>query len=448
MKILNTAIIHALAVTAVLSAPMELMAAEIQTQVNEIVSDVISDNSNQAGWWSPLAYHNDVVYAAFNKSWSTNVHSVQVLRHFPRGFSTEDRLINQDHSVWVHEDDIGHDQPSIAVDGDGRVHVWADHHADLDGWHYFRAKAAGESEKLEIYRNHDLNTPGHFTYPIAATAPNGDIYLIVRNQPNRWAAVADNFKGIGELHHWNNKTSTWSKVAEFADQAKAVVYPDDIVIDKDGSVHILWEWAYNHPRAERNYGSYLKYKPGNGFYTVDGKQVTTPVNVNTPNLVYQGLKAGSYFTSHGIQTAKLAVYGEENKLSITYRFYDEGVYKVHRKRWNGSWTTPEILESRATIAALGHTHNGERARVYYTLAGTTPLENRLQVIERYTTTPWQKYILNNRNIERIAVVEKDDTSDIIYGAEMCSESTQQSNSYGHCSDGNGAKLSILQVDKL
>lgn len=55
------------------------------------------------------------------------------------------------------------------------------------------------------------------TYPVAATAPNGDVYLMIRNQLNGMRARA-------ELYHWNDHTNAWRHVAQFAAQpADAVV---------------------------------------------------------------------------------------------------------------------------------------------------------------------------------------------------------------------------------
>ncbi|WP_165389191.1 BNR-4 repeat-containing protein [Pseudoalteromonas rubra] len=429
--------------------------SEIESHQSEIVSAIPVDNSNQAGWWSPMARHNGATYFAYNYQDNNNTgqHKVYVTRLDSNGNSTTTSLKEVNFSEWVHKDDFGHDQPSIAVDGNGRVHVWADMHADADGWHYFRSQPVGNDSTMELLRNNELtdstpNTTGAFTYPIAATAPNGDIYLIVRNQPGRHNTPTPDYKGVGELYHWENTISKWRLAGTFAEKDNAVVYPDDIAVDKDGNVHILWEWAYSHPRANRHYGSYLQYRPSeDAFFTAAGTRLTSPATTTTPGVVFQGVPPSRSFNSNdnGIQTAKLAVYGAENKVSIAYRFYNDNKYQLYRKRWNGAWTQRETLESRPTIAALGHTHNGQRARVYYTLDGNTPNQNRLQVIERYTNTPWQKYVLSSKNIERIHALELNSQEDLLYGVEICSGTTQKSDSSGHCSHSNGAKLSILKV---
>jgi hypothetical protein len=100
---------------------------------------------------------------------SNNNHKVKVAKRDSNGNYIEGFLLNADGSVWQHGDDNGHDQPTIAVDGDGYIHVFADHHND--GWRYFRS--TNPDSVSEIKRTTDIvNSSGTYTYPVATTAPN------------------------------------------------------------------------------------------------------------------------------------------------------------------------------------------------------------------------------------------------------------------------------------
>lgn len=391
------------------------------------------DSSNQAGWWIPLAIHDGDAYFSFNTPGSSNSkHKVKVAKRNSSGVWVSGFLKNADGSIWEHSDDNGHDQPTIAVDGDGDIHVFADHHND--SWRYFRSSSPTDINNL-LKRNDIINDGGIYTYPIAATSPNGDIYLIVRD-------TNGSDVGKGQLFYWNNNTNVWSHIGTFASQTNTRVYPDDLVVDSNGHVHIIWEWAYGHPRADRHYGSYLKYEPNTGlFKTANGNTVSAPVNLSTPNIFYQPLESGESFTSadtgKGIQTAKLAL-GSTGRPSIVYRFRTDETssggrdYEIFRIRWNGTgWVDKtSIYSAQETIAALGHTIVGDRVRAYY-----VSNDKHLHVTEKTGGGEWVTYTLSNdKSIERVNVKVVDSDEDIVYASAPTSVNS------------NSGKLYALFVD--
>ncbi|MEP1444549.1 MAG: BNR-4 repeat-containing protein [Paraglaciecola sp.] len=395
--------------------------------VIEEVADV--DSSNQAGWWVPLALHDDESYFSFNSSGSiSSKHKVKVAKRSSTGTWVSGFLKNADGSVWEHSDDNGHDQPTIAVDGDGDIHVFADHHNN--NWRYFRSSNPKDVSNL-LKRSDIVNNSGIYTYPVAATAPNGDIYLIVRD-------TKGSDIGKGQLLHWNNNSNVWSHISTFASQTNTRVYPDDVVIDNNGDVHIIWEWAYGHPRADRHYGSYLKYEPNTGlFKTANGSTVSAPVNLSTPNLFYQGLESGESFSSadvgKGIQSAKLAL-GSTGRPSVVYRFRTDETssggrdYEVFRIRWNGSnWVDKtNIYNTQDTIAALGHTIVGDRVRAYF-----VSNDKQLHVSQKIAGGDWDTYTLSgDKAIERVNVKVKSSDEDVVYASAPTSVSSSSGKLYG------------------
>ncbi|QYJ85011.1 BNR-4 repeat-containing protein [Shewanella mesophila] len=393
-----------------ISLTMSLAQADVKIEEVAYV-----DSSNQAGWWVPLSLKGDDAYFAFNSIGTSNGnHKVKIAKRDQNGDYTEGYIKNADGSHWVHNDDIGHDQPTVAVDGDGYVHVFADHHSDTDGFRYFRSESPESVAKIK--RNTDIGfSSGQYTYPVATTAPDGDVYVIVRD-------VSGEDIGKGLLFRWDTNTQIWSLLTTFASQTNTRVYPDDVAVDENGDVHIIWEWSYDHPRADRHYGSYVKYEPDTGkTRTADGTEVASPVTLSTQGIFYQGLESGESFTSNnvgkGLQSAKLAL-GEGNRPSVVYRYRTNNTsngsrdYEVFHIRWNGdSWVDrTSLFSTQDTIAALGHTLVGNRVRTYYVSD-----DKQIRVAEKNGDGSWSHYsIAPNKHIERIRVQTKNTGLDVVY----------------------------------
>jgi hypothetical protein len=129
------------------------------------------DQSNQAAWWIPLALDASGTYMAYNAPGSiSDYHTVYVTRRDQAGNWTTGCLRTvSDGACWEERDDIGARQPSLAVDGAGFLHVFADHHGH--GWRYFRSAAPGEVKNIS--RRFEMPAAGQFTFPILTTTPNG-----------------------------------------------------------------------------------------------------------------------------------------------------------------------------------------------------------------------------------------------------------------------------------
>jgi hypothetical protein len=384
-----------------------------QVTVTTVPRDI--DSSNQAGWWRPLVVRGTDTYFAFNAPGTVaNNHYVKFGKwdggtHWTFGF-----LRNADGTPWIdpnQPDDIGHTQPTMAIDGDGTIHVWADGHDEP--WQYFRSTSP--LDVTDIRRASGMPGSVSFTYPVAATAPNGDIYLMIRNQLN-------GMRGRGELYRWNDSTNAWTFIAQFASHTTGVVYPDGMHIDNAGAVHLVFSWAYDHARGLRHFGSYLRYDPlDQSWRNVFNTVVTLPVNLSTPNLFYQGLASGESFTSAdsgvGLQSAQVAV-DNLRRPSILYRHRPtvgtgDLDFNVYRIRWNGSnWVDKVTVHTAAndSPAALGHTHNGTRVRAYFTTTsgGVMMAEN---------TSGWVPQALDStKAVRRISVVPRTSTTDVVYGS--------------------------------
>lgn len=386
-----------------------------QVTVQQVPAEM--DASNQAAWWRPIVVKGSTTVVAFDAPGNVDGnHEVKVGIKSGAGAWSIGNLRNADGTVWRHDDDIGHDQPTVAVDGDGFIHVFADHH--VDGWRYFRSNApnnVSDIRRVNAGASGAMPGTGLYTYPIAEVAPNGDIYLIARNT----------FQSAGqaELFRWSNSSNAWTAVAVFARENGHYAYPDDLKVDSAGDVHIAFEWSNTRARPLRHYGSYLKYVPSaNQWRTANGVAVNLPATRLTPNILFQGLSSGEQWNDSdagiGIQATGLAV-DANNRPSIAYRYRTDGGtnaldFDVYRVRWDGGqWTgrTKIYTASNNVSAAIETTHNGIRARVYFAVTGTG-------VMGADSSNGWSVRALapSRPGISRLSAGSRDGTTDVIYGA--------------------------------
>jgi hypothetical protein len=248
------------------------------------------DASNQAAWWKPIAEFDGSIYVAFN-GWGgpgptngggADTHTVYIAKRDPTGIWTQACLRDTTGGCQVYPDDVGHHQPTIAVDGDGYIHAFVAMHNS--NRRYWRSTLPGNVDSMADRSQTMPDQGGSYTYPVATRGANGDVYLIIRALPE------------GRLFRWDNGVDSWSRVATFASDSGYVVYPDDVVVDASGSVNIVWEWAYSKPDALRHLGSYLRYSPAeNRFYNAAGTQVAVPATTTSP-VVYQPVEGGEQAT--------------------------------------------------------------------------------------------------------------------------------------------------------
>ncbi|MER8267230.1 BNR-4 repeat-containing protein [Streptomyces griseus] len=278
---------------AALLLPVPAVAADTAQGAAAAVTEKVPyamDSSNQAAWWTPVATYKgrgQYTYFAFNEPGSAAAtHRPAIARRDPDGAWSLLPLVNRDGQRAEFADDNGHNQPSVARDGSGRLHVFASMHADA--WRYYRTDAPGAAV---TDRASELPDQGvGITYPIVTTAPNGDLYLAARV-----GSGAD--QRPGKLYRWNNAESRWSVVATFAGALYRSVYPDDITVDASGRVHLLYEWGKAPATAFRHQLSYLAYDPSTGaFADSTGAAVAAPVTPATSDVV-QDFTAGEEWSN-------------------------------------------------------------------------------------------------------------------------------------------------------
>lgn len=388
------------------------------------------DSSNQAGWWNPLAEHDGETYFAFDApAEKENEHEIHVAKRSPSGEWSAGCLQAGDGTCVRYNDDIGHNQPSIAIDGNGYIHAFVSMHGH--NWRYYRSD---EPASVTTLTDHSAEMPdpdGGVTYPTTTSSPTGDVYVIARVTSAETGAYPS-----GRLYRWDMDTNAWERVAVFASENGFSVYPDQLQTDDLGQVHILWEWASGGASGIRHLGSYLVYQPNQDrFISASGRSVQVPVTTEAPDdVVYQPLEGeeskqdGTSSVDPGIQTAKLTLMlNPVRPGAVAYRYRPEpgALFEVRWAQWNGrEWTRETVYSGELeTEAAIGATYDGQLARVYYAFKGPlcdpdSTAVGGLFVAERSligASPNWNERLLDSEAaILRLATLTRNDGTDVLY----------------------------------
>ncbi|WP_230423909.1 BNR-4 repeat-containing protein [Streptomyces radicis] len=366
------------------------------------------DSSNQAAWWTPVATYRgagEYAYFAFNEPGSQpGTHRVAIARRDPSGGWSRLPVLNGGGPA-EYTDDIGHNQPSMARDGSGRFHVFASMHNNT--WRYFRSDTTGGAPT-----NHAADLPDqgkNVTYPVLTSTPEGDLYLIAR--------VQEGTRRAGNLYHWDNDASSWSKVGSFAAADGRSVYPDDLQVDSAGDLHLLFEWSLAPSSAFRHELSYLKYSPSTGvFRDHAGAEAAVPVTPASADVI-QPIEAGeSYQDEAGpaVQSAKLTLDGTSPKVAYRYRLATSGGLFHVRYAYlrDGAWARQTVYSGGQTTAALGLTWDEtEGKRVYFATASGA---DRARVATESGGTWSSASVAPGLPIDRLAVRRNASGQDILY----------------------------------
>lgn len=326
------------------------------------------DGSNQSGWWNPLAVEGDTTYFAYNVPAGPSRHEVHLASRNASGSWTSGCLRLPAGSCANYLNDNGHNQPSIAIDGDGDIHVFASmHHED---WNYFRSTVPGDVTSLVEVSEEMPDQGSTISYPITSVGPDGDVWLMVRTGPDSQA------RRDGVLYHFDLDTRVWERETVIASATNYSVYPDDLIVDEDGQVHVLWEWHRWAAGPYRHLGSYAIWNPeSQSFRDVAGGALPTPIRPSTPGpVVFQPFTDGEDMnsTTPAVQTTKMAV--KDGRLEgIVYRYSAAGSTRFDLKwaSWNGTdWEREMLIDAASlggdvdTIAAMDATAFGSKTRAY------------------------------------------------------------------------------------
>ncbi|MGL3668374.1 BNR-4 repeat-containing protein, partial [Klebsiella pneumoniae] len=347
---------------------------------SSLISDSASE-SNQAGWWHPLDSFQGAEYYGICKEYGVaGKHQVELVKRAADGTLTRSLCKNTDGTTAEFDNDIGHNNPSVIVDGDGYIHVFTSMHMNL--LRYFKSAAPNDVTNMVDASWNFPDVDWTYTYPTVARGPEGDVYVMMRRS-NR--TPVNDTKRPGVVYRYRLASKTWERYAPVAEADNRSIYPDDMMAFADG-LHLLFQWAHYPSSAVRHVGEY-------GVIGTDGLMRTInntplPMPVTQGQLAYKPLQPGenpaiSDGLKMGIQSAKFAFDGE-GLSHIVYRFraVDDptGTYfskfGVYVATWNGSaWSEQQIAyvppERGNTSAALAATVQGGKRRVYFSVEYTS-----------------------------------------------------------------------------
>lgn len=433
-------LLAALVVTAALAVPSQAAATSAGDDVGpgpqglnlEQVPARLSA-SNGAVWWQPLDHFRDKTYFAYGAVDEGGRHVPEVAVRDRDGNWHVGCLKTADGSECVSfPDDFGHNQSSIAVDGDGYIHVFASMHSSR--WQYFRSTSPEDVTTMVDRSSEMPDQDRTYTYPVTDRAPNGDVYVIVRAD-ERGGYRRVNYRA-GGMYRWDDRADSWSAVGEFARAEGYAVYPDDIKIDSRGRVHLLYEWAGYSSSAKRHLPGYMIHDPRRGTYeSVSGERLTIPVGpTETADISYQPLSPGESPTSKGlldpgVQGAKFALDSRGNLGGIAYRYKPTTAnYEVRLATWNGrEWKRETVYAgARPTTPGVDISVHGRTTRVYY--AKQRPCSVQAVVAERHPHN-WGRWVYgdigNGQNIPRPAVDTTRNGTDILYLSDVTAVSSAE-----------------------
>jgi hypothetical protein len=385
----------------------------------EVSTVATVDTSNQAGWWRPIIEHEGATYYAYDAPGDApRRHEVVVARRDRSGATEASCLSSTSGRCIQFRDDVGHNQPSIAIDGDGYVHVFVAMHSDPWRGHYFRSGAPGSVEGFADRGGEMPDQTWTHTYPVPVTDADGDLWLTIRSRSSPEA------RGVGgRLYHYDLATGRWTRAATFAYNAGLWVYPDDLQIDPDGRLHIAFEWVKKYTNAFPHVGAYVTYDPDTGrFANAADQALTAPLDFASP-AVYQPW-SDSYdptarYNGLGVQTAKLALDPDTGAPQIVYRYtprYGENLRVLHTT-WDGTqWRRTTVYGGRYdTFPTVDITLVGDSLRVYYVKENTSGGPAAF-VAERTASGGYVGRSLapGRHAIERLSAIARPDGTDVAY----------------------------------
>jgi hypothetical protein len=146
-----------------------------------------------------------------------------------------------------------HNSISIAVDGDGFLHLaWNHHNRPLN---YARSTDPGSLSMTEPFRPGSLDTGHRVTYPEFYRMPDGSLLFMYRH--------GSSGDGYQVLHHYDMGSQTWILLHEQLIDGLGEVNPYwQTTIDGQGTLHISWTWR-RHRGVESNHDiAYARSKDG------------------------------------------------------------------------------------------------------------------------------------------------------------------------------------------
>ena len=189
-----------------------------------------------------------------------------------RNWNTFDLSIAPGNPMRSPAPDDGHNALSIAIDGDGYLHVWGNHHDN--NLRYCRSTNPNDIAAWVM--------PGmigtqetQVTYTEAVRLANGNLLMTYRS--------GQSGNGDQYLNLYTTSTKVWSRVSQIFKGTTPVspdesAYPAQIIVGSDGTLHLFYKWRSDDTLASSHDLSYIKsLDNGATWKTADGTTQTLPI---------------------------------------------------------------------------------------------------------------------------------------------------------------------------
>lgn len=376
------------------------------TTLTQVSTDPINKGIGAAQWNRPLAVaSNGDTYMIANVTVGSSMRLVVIKRN---GSTYQSDYLRKPDGTYVQyadgdPDNEGHNLLSIAIDGDGFLHVVGGFHNQSTSPYYWRSTFTTSQTFVTTgfaakWGSTNIPSPKGYstmhTYPIMAGL-GGDVYLVMRTIKSN-----DTYSRAMPLWRWNNRTNVWSLVATVAAETGYTVYPTDIWSDGK-NLHMAYEWMRGTAGGIRHQASYVKYSPSTTkFYKANGSTVSVPINIASSD-VFEGLNSGERLDQISEQVAlypgtmggKGRVNSGEVQILLRRREALNQRINLKRFRYAGGWIEETVVDANNLWAGgndyltkmLGFTHDGTTTRVFYGKAtystGYNPWSNGITNID-------------------------------------------------------------------
>ena len=166
-----------------------------------------------------------------------------------------------------------HNSISIAVDGQGYLHISWDHHGHP--LNYARSLEPGSLEFGEPKQITEESTRHRVTYPEFYRLPEGDLLFMYRHGRSG--------DGVQVLHHYDVSTGEWTLLHEQLIDGLGEVNPYwQTAIDEHGTLHLSWNWR-RHGGVESNHDlAYARSRDGGRTWErTTGEHYDLPITPET-----------------------------------------------------------------------------------------------------------------------------------------------------------------------
>jgi hypothetical protein len=277
--------------------------------------------------------HGDTQYAAYYDSAGHVILAKRALS------STAWDIHRTQHNGTVQD---AHNAISIAVDGNGVLHMAWDHHGQP--LRYTRAIGPGSLQLLEPQAMTG-QLEGAVTYPEFQLLPDGDLLFLYR----------DGSSGAGNvlLNRYDASRGVWNAVQHplIDGEGERNAYVNQLAVDARGGWHISWTWRET-PDVATNHDILYAYSSDQGrtWLKSNGERYTLPITLGTAEVV-RDVAQGSEL----INQTSMAVDGAGRPMIATYwRPAGTDVPQFHLV-WHdgGRWRTSQVGRRRLAFRLSG-----------------------------------------------------------------------------------------------